>query len=377
MFQPRAPLEYKPPVKPLEFDKPSHITGVADFMSLLATPPVPKPAAAPTAESVRTRKRELAKEANDAKLEERKAAWNPSSDPNATGDAFATLFVGRLAYETTEKKLVKEFEEFGRIKRAHIVKDKDGRSRGYGFIEFEKDSDVKVAFSRGDGKRIDGRRILCDVERGRTVPGWVPRKLGGGLGNSRASRPSKAALKDDRVYPPIGEYAVIVPAELEDVTNQDAVTARHLAAKRKKVQAAMETMHAIANGLPMPSAAAPAAAAASSSYRGSMSGGYGGAAASSSSYRSGLGYDRDRDRGDRDRSERGGDRDRDRDSYRDRDRERDRERDRDRDSRRRSRSRSRSRSRDRRDRDRDRDRSDRYGSSSSSRRDRSTSRGRY
>jgi U1 small nuclear ribonucleoprotein len=37
----------------------------------------------------------------------------------------------------------------------------------------------------GDGRKIDGKRVLVDVERGRTVPNWRPRKLGGGLGSSR------------------------------------------------------------------------------------------------------------------------------------------------------------------------------------------------
>merc|ERR1711892_848707 len=36
-----------------------------------------------------------------------------------------------------------------------------------------------------DGKKIDGRRVLVDVERGRTVKGWLPRRLGGGLGGTR------------------------------------------------------------------------------------------------------------------------------------------------------------------------------------------------
>merc|ERR1739838_961637 len=35
------------------------------------------------------------------------------------------------------------------------------------------------------GRKIDGKRVLVDVERGRTVKGWRPRRLGGGLGNSR------------------------------------------------------------------------------------------------------------------------------------------------------------------------------------------------
>lgn len=35
-----------------------------------------------------------------------------------------------------------------------------------------------AAYKHADGKKIDGRRVLVDVERGRTVKGWHPRRLG-------------------------------------------------------------------------------------------------------------------------------------------------------------------------------------------------------
>jgi U1 small nuclear ribonucleoprotein 70kDa len=36
---------------------------------------------------------------------------------------------------------------------------------------------------------ILGKRILVDVERGRTVRGWKPRRLGGGLGGRPKKEP--------------------------------------------------------------------------------------------------------------------------------------------------------------------------------------------
>ncbi len=83
-------------------------------------------------------------------------------------NAFHTLFVGRLSYETTEKKLRREFEEYGPIKMIRIVLDNDSdKSRGYAFIEFENEQDMTTAFRRSEGKKIDGKRIIVDVERGR------------------------------------------------------------------------------------------------------------------------------------------------------------------------------------------------------------------
>ena len=53
-----------------------------------------------------------------------------------------------------------------------------GESRGYAFIEFEHKSDFLEAYKYGEGKRIDGRKIVVDYERGRTQLKWRPRRLG-------------------------------------------------------------------------------------------------------------------------------------------------------------------------------------------------------
>ena len=65
------------------------------------------------------------------------------------------------------------------------------KPRGYGFIEFEHERDMKTAYKHADGRKIDGRRVLVDVERGRTVKDWKPRRLGQGLGSSRKDRPKQ------------------------------------------------------------------------------------------------------------------------------------------------------------------------------------------
>lgn len=47
-----------------------------------------------------------------------------------------------------------------------------GKSRGYAFVEYEDKKDMKEAYKAADGRKIEGRRILVDVERGRTVESW-------------------------------------------------------------------------------------------------------------------------------------------------------------------------------------------------------------
>jgi U1 small nuclear ribonucleoprotein len=65
------------------------------------------------------------------------------------------------------------------------VVDKEGKSKGYGFVEYENEEDMKRAYRAADAMRIEGRDIVVDVERGHTVPTWLPRRLGGGLGGTR------------------------------------------------------------------------------------------------------------------------------------------------------------------------------------------------
>ena len=47
-----------------------------------------------------------------------------------------------------------------------------------------------AAYKEADGLHILGKRILVDVERGRTVRGWKPRRLGGGLGGRAKPEPA-------------------------------------------------------------------------------------------------------------------------------------------------------------------------------------------
>lgn len=112
---------------------------------------------------------------------------DPKGNANATGDPFKTLCVGRLPYGISEEKLRREFERYGPVAAVKLVTHKDtGAPRGYAFVEFEREKDMKVAYVEADAMRIDSRRIVVDVERGRTVKGWRPRRLGGGLGRTRA-----------------------------------------------------------------------------------------------------------------------------------------------------------------------------------------------
>ncbi|GFQ06663.1 u1 small nuclear ribonucleoprotein 70 kDa [Phtheirospermum japonicum] len=187
LFEPRPPLEYKPPP---EKRKCPPYTGMAQFISNFAEPGDPQYAVpvekGETPAQRKARIHQIRLEEGAKKAAEELEKYNPNTDPNVTEDPYRTLFVARLNYETTESKIKREFENYGPIKRVRLVMDKEtNKPRGYAFIEYVHSRDMKAAYKQADGKKIDNRRVLVDVERGRTVPNWRPRRLGGGLGTTR------------------------------------------------------------------------------------------------------------------------------------------------------------------------------------------------
>lgn len=190
MFAPDAPIKYIPPI--VKRKMPPY-SGCAQFVSQMdKTPPEPRP----EFEDPLQRKARLLQERiqkNEEETAAKLALWDPQNPPppvngELTQDAYKTLFVARLSHDTTSHKLRREFEHFGPIKTLRLVQDKNNECRGYAFIEYENEADMKEAYKRSDGRKIDGKRVVVDVERGRTVRKWKPRRFGGGLGNTRESR---------------------------------------------------------------------------------------------------------------------------------------------------------------------------------------------
>ncbi|CAG8474615.1 975_t:CDS:2 [Diversispora eburnea] len=192
LFAPRPPLPYS---KPLDRDPAKRrgptITGLGSYAPSLSDYD-PNYVPTETVEEKKKRKLEEKKQKAEEAVKKGLEEWEPNKDDNVTGDPFKTLFVARMSYEMTEKDLRREFEMYGPIESIRIVKNKaNGKPRGYAFVEFEREKDMKAAYKDADGVKLLGRRILVDVERGRTVKGWRPRRLGGGLGGTRIGGPDQ------------------------------------------------------------------------------------------------------------------------------------------------------------------------------------------
>ncbi len=70
------------------------------------------------------------------------------------------LFVGSLAWGTTNESLQDFFAQVGNVVSARVIFDKQsGRSKGFGFVEFENEADAQRAMQELEGKELDGRPI--------------------------------------------------------------------------------------------------------------------------------------------------------------------------------------------------------------------------
>jgi RNA recognition motif-containing protein len=105
------------------------------------------------------------------------------------------LFVGNLAFNTTEEDLRSAFEAHGTVVEAKIITDREsGRSRGFGFLTMGTDEEAQRAIEAMNGVLIDGRALRVNVaeeKRPRSGGGGGggfgdrPRGGGGGFGDDR------------------------------------------------------------------------------------------------------------------------------------------------------------------------------------------------
>ena len=78
------------------------------------------------------------------------------------------LFIGSLAYATTDDTLKAFFEQIGEVESARVITDRDsGRSKGFGFVEFKDEANNQKAVDELNGKDLDGRAINVSLARPR------------------------------------------------------------------------------------------------------------------------------------------------------------------------------------------------------------------
>jgi RNA recognition motif-containing protein len=96
------------------------------------------------------------------------------------------LYVGNLAYSVTSQSLETLFSEFGQVKDASVVQDRDtGRSKGFGFVEMADSSQAQAAIQGLNLKEVEGRCLTVNEARPREERGGGGGRGYGGGGGGR------------------------------------------------------------------------------------------------------------------------------------------------------------------------------------------------
>ena len=96
------------------------------------------------------------------------------------------LYVGNLAYSVTSQSLEQLFGQFGTVKDATVVQDRDtGRSKGFGFVEMGDNAAAQAAIQGMNLKEVDGRCLTVNEARPREERGGGGGRGYGGGGGGR------------------------------------------------------------------------------------------------------------------------------------------------------------------------------------------------
>jgi cold-inducible RNA-binding protein len=102
--------------------------------------------------------------------------------------AMKNIYVGNLAFSTTEAELRTIFEAHGAVEKITLMTDKDtGRSRGFGFVEMTNANEADKAIAALNGSDLSGRKLT--INQAKPKPKSDRHTVGGGhrFGGSRSA----------------------------------------------------------------------------------------------------------------------------------------------------------------------------------------------
>jgi len=102
------------------------------------------------------------------------------------------LYVGNLAFQTTNQELQQLFGQAGTVQSASVVEDRDtGRSRGFAFVEMSSEAEANSAIEQFNGKEVGGRALKVNEAKPRENRGGgrgFSDNRGGGYGGNGGRR---------------------------------------------------------------------------------------------------------------------------------------------------------------------------------------------
>ncbi|KAI8563197.1 hypothetical protein RHMOL_Rhmol03G0094000 [Rhododendron molle] len=81
-------------------------------------------------------------------------------DPDARKSGIGNLFVKNLGESIDNTKLQEIFQNFGNILSSKVVMSDDGKSKGYGFVQFESEDSANAAIEKLNGSSVGGKQMF-------------------------------------------------------------------------------------------------------------------------------------------------------------------------------------------------------------------------
>ena len=78
------------------------------------------------------------------------------------------IFVGNLAFSTTNHDPRQLFEPYGAVDEIRVIMDREtGRSKGFGFVEMPDGTAARTAMATLQGKEVEGRTLTVNEAKPR------------------------------------------------------------------------------------------------------------------------------------------------------------------------------------------------------------------
>ncbi|CDW85945.1 sc35-like splicing factor [Stylonychia lemnae] len=89
---------------------------------------------------------------------------NGQSIPQSnTANAFKKLFIHNIDFRVTNEELYQLFKEYGKVYSLEVPRDREGKHRGLGFVEYYQHDEAQRALDQANGRYLHQREIRLDV----------------------------------------------------------------------------------------------------------------------------------------------------------------------------------------------------------------------
>jgi cold-inducible RNA-binding protein len=86
------------------------------------------------------------------------------------------LFVASLSFKIRDAELTEIFASVGEVVSAKVILDRDGRSKGFGFVEMATQEDADQAITKLNGSNQFGRDIVVNKQKPQEPKTFRPRE---------------------------------------------------------------------------------------------------------------------------------------------------------------------------------------------------------